>query len=112
MGNETDGEMMAAQVEMALTNLGIVNLAPVTDKEMAEIKKLFFDLKKPTDVNIGALKATLGRIYRKLDAADFKAQQSRDYILEHGDDRDKAYVNKFFPKPVSREDALNNLGGQ
>ena len=111
-GNETDGEMMAAQVEQALINLGIVNLAPVSDKEMAEIKKLFLDLKKPTDVNIGALKAALGRIYRRLDAADFKAQQSRDYILEHGDERDKNYVNKFFPKPVSREDALKNLGGQ
>lgn len=112
MGDETDGEMMAAQIETALTNLGIVNLAPVTDKEMEEIKKLFIGLKRPTDVNIGALKASLDRIYRKLDSADFKAQQSRDYILEHGDDRDKAYVNKFFPKPVSREDALKNTGGQ
>lgn len=112
MGNETDGKLMGDQVEQALINLGIVNLAPVTDKEMAEIKKLFIDLKSPTDVNIGKLKSALNRIYRKLDAADFKAQQSRDYILEHGDDRDKAYVNKFFPAPVSREDALNNLGGQ
>lgn len=110
-GNETDGEMMGDQVEQALTNLGIVNLAPVTDKEMQEIKKLFADLKSPTEVNIGKLKSALNRIYRKLDASDFKAKQSRDYILEHGDQRDKDYVNKFFPSKISLEEAAAQAGG-
>ena len=109
-GTELEGEALADSVEQALLNLQITNLAPVTEKEIQFIKGLFMDLKSPTEVNIGKLKGALNRMQRAIEVTDYEAQGARDYILEFGDARQQGFVNQFFPKPTSAEDALTKQG--
>jgi len=96
-GTELSGEALADSVEQALYNLQITNLAPVTEKEIQFIKGLFMDLKSPTEVNVGKLKAALRRINKAIEVADFDFKQQRNYVAEFGDDQQKAFIDRFFP---------------
>lgn len=111
MGTELEGEALADSVEQALYNLQITNLAPVTEKEIQFIKGLFMDLKSPTEVNIGKLKAALKRISRQIEMADYEAQTARDFVLEFGDDTQKGFINRFFPANIGLEEAKRRAQG-
>ena len=69
-------------IAAALQNLQIVNLAPVTEKEFAEIKKMFADIAAGRPANVGRMKSAIGRIERALKVAQRKiARREKRYTL-------------------------------
>lgn len=74
-GNKESAELAADAMMQALLNLQITKLTPVTENEMAEIKKLYADVGKDPQANIGALSSAVRRLMEKMRML----QKKRDY---------------------------------
>jgi hypothetical protein len=75
VGSEELSAMSAQQVEQQLKNLQIVNLAPVTVKELEMVARMWADISKNENANIGALDAAIARTQRLQAAIERGAKQ-------------------------------------
>ena len=80
-------ELDAAAVEAQLRNLQIVNLAPVTEKELKLLSKLFAGAGRMNEANLGTLQGYLRRVKdaqaevaRRKGNAIFTLDANYDYI--------------------------------
>ena len=84
VGTEQMGEMSANQVYTTLMNLGITKLTPVTEKELALVAQMWADPSSYSDVNKGALTATLNRINRFAEDLDTQVGYSIEDLRASG----------------------------
>ena len=78
--------MSADQVEQVLQNLQIVNLAPVTEKEMATVMMLWADIAKQETPNKGLLKRTIERSRKVMEMAKRDAAIAAGRVQTYGGD--------------------------
>jgi hypothetical protein len=64
VGTEALGDMSAQTIEAAMQNLGLANLAPVTEQEFAAVMRLWADISNSEELNLGSLKNALKRTER------------------------------------------------
>ncbi len=80
MFTEEGAMLMAESIGQTLEFLQIVNLAPVTEAELALVGKMAVDPSQTTAANLGRLK----RIVRKVEGALTKARAQDAYFIEQG----------------------------
>jgi hypothetical protein len=73
-------QLAAKSVLQALNNLQIVNLAPVTEKEIAMVKQMGLDIVRDPQANLGALDEMINRLEKVLRSAG----EQQDYFDAHG----------------------------
>ena len=96
--DESAAMLAAEATSQALQNLQIVNLAPVTEKEFAELKKMFADIAAGQPANVGRIRASIQRIQRELTKAKQKINRRASRGL--GDD----FV--FDPYPINEGEGI------
>lgn len=86
VGTEELAVMNADQIDQVLKNLQIVNLAPVTEKEMANVMKLWADVAKQETPNRGLLKRTIEKSKRVMEMAKRDAAVAAGRVQTYGGD--------------------------
>lgn len=87
IGDEALGELNADTIHMALKNLGITNLAPVTEQEFASVMQMWADISKSPEANKGALTAALRRTERLMDRVRDDAIYNAGLVQEYGSEQ-------------------------
>lgn len=84
IGSEKLGSLNAATIESALRNLGITNLAPVTEQEFSSVMQMWADISKSPEVNKGALQDAKARTERLMEMIQDDAIYNAGLVQEYG----------------------------
>ena len=84
IGSEELGELSADTIAATLENLGITNLAPVTEKEFASVMRMWADISNSESVNRGTLAAAKRRTERLMDRIKGDAVYNAGLVEEYG----------------------------
>jgi hypothetical protein len=84
IGDEALGQMNADTISAALQNLGITNLAPVTEQEFASVMQMWGDIAKDESVNRGALESARQRTERLMERLKADAIYNAGLVEEYG----------------------------
>lgn len=86
MGTEELASMGADEIEVALQNLQIVNLAPVTEKELAMVMRLWASIGKQERPNRGLLERTIRKTQSVMRMAKRDAEAAAGRVKTYGGD--------------------------
>ena len=86
VGTEELAAMGADQIDQVLKNLQIVNLAPVTEKELGMVMRLWADIAKQERPNKGLLKRTIERSQNVMEMAKRDAAIAAGRVQTYGGD--------------------------
>jgi hypothetical protein len=84
IGTEEIGDLSAESIKSGLTNLGLANLAPVTEQEFANVLRLWASLGSSPEMNLGALRNAKRRTERLMDMIREDAIYSAGLVEEYG----------------------------
>lgn len=111
IGTQEIGEMTADSVHAALINLGITNLAPVTEQEFASVMKMWGDISASPTANKGMLTAAKRRTERLMEQLREEAIYNSGLVEEFGSAgqygafrRSNTFVNDLLTDPEGTPD--------
>jgi len=84
VGSEETAALNNETIMQGLQNLGITNLAPVTEQEFANVLKLWADIGMSTTPNIGSVKQAIARTERLQRKIQAEAISAANQVKEYG----------------------------
>lgn len=109
IGPEELGELKSDTISTALVNLGITNLAPVTEKEFAEVMRMWADISQSPSMNRGSLQAIINKTTRLMRMLQDDALYGAALVEEYGSEqrynaflRTNPFVNDLLTDPSSK----------
>ena len=97
IGPEELGDLNAETINTALLNLGIANLAPVTEQEFASVMQIWADIAKSPEMNKGALKNAKRRTERLMGLIRDDAIYNAGLVEEYGTEGQRGAFTRSNP---------------